>query len=177
MVLNYQNRAFALSNGIAPENECGETHFDSDKVCRDLTFCHFGHLCMEDTLFINCTFEDCLSVATDTCRLVGCTFRGVQNIESCATDFIACTFSDCTSEGPFLTLDSRSQVDGCRFETITSLEEDGCVIHALHGGRQDPPLITRCSFTGCRVENEEGEECCYTCIRPFSVVPCGEAAI
>ena len=168
MIIDAHDKAAAFAHGVEPENACGETFFDGGDVCRDVTFRNFAHLCMEETLFINCTFEDCLSVAPDECRMIGCTFKNVNNIESVRTDFTACTFIQCCAEGPFLTIDSQGKVDGCVFDTITALGEDGYAIYAVYGNRSDVQAISRCTFTDCQVENDEGSLCYCAYFKPYS---------
>ena len=42
MIIDYKNEnEFALSNGVKPENNIGETWFEGEDVCKGITFKNF----------------------------------------------------------------------------------------------------------------------------------------
>lgn len=58
MIIDYKNEnEFALSNGVKPENNIGETWFEGEDVCKGITFKNFFHLCVEHTVFEDCVFD------------------------------------------------------------------------------------------------------------------------
>lgn len=169
MILDYKNnKAFALENGVKEENNIGETWFSGGAVVTGVTFCNFNNLCTENTVFENCTFENCQTVSFESCQIKNCTFKNVCNIDGTRTNFYDCTFKDSCSDGPFLVIDSRGQVKGCTFDTITALGDQSYIIWSGYGKKHEIEMIVDCSFNDCQVESEDGKLChCYY-FKPFS---------
>lgn len=163
MIIDYKNnKEFALANGVKPENAFGEVHFSQGKVVTDTTFCNFGHLCVEKTIFENCTFENCQTVSFESCQIKNCNFKNVCSIEGARTNFYGCLFKECCSDGPLLTIDSYGQAKGCTFETITALGDQGYVIWSGYGKKHEVEMVVDCKFIDCQVESEDKELChCY----------------
>lgn len=169
MIIDYRNnKEFALKNGVKPENNLGETHFSQGKVVTDTTFRNFDHLCVENTVFENCTFEDSQTISFESCQIKGCNFKNVYQVEGARTDFYDSVFKDCCSDGPFLTIDSQGQAKGCTFDTITALSNQGYIIWSGYGKKHEVEKIVDCKFIDCQVESEDGElfHCYY--FKPLS---------
>lgn len=170
MILDYRNnKEFALANGIKLENNIGEIWFNTDKMCKDITFRNLHHLCVEGVFFENCSFENCHQLTVDECQMKGCTFKNVDEIEGVRTDFDDCSFKNCCcSDGPFLVIDSNGHAKNCTFDTITVLGDQGYVIYSVYGEKSDVKKITGCKFVDCKVENEDGKLCYCAYFKPFS---------
>lgn len=169
MIIDYKNdREFALSNGVSPENGIGETQFSGGELVTDTTFRNFDHLCAEDTVFENCSFESCREITFDGCEIKGCSFKNICNVEGVRSGFNDCVFKECTSQGPFLYIDSRGSVKACTFESITALGDDGYIIRSGYGKKKEVEEIVDCSFTDCRAESEDSELCSCFYFKPLS---------
>ena len=168
MTLDYKNdKEFALENGIMPENNLGETHFVIDKIVRDITFKNFSNLCIADMCLENCAFENCHCITIENGHFERCTFKNVDEISSTRVSFNDCNFNSCCSDSTFLSVDSGS-VEGCTFDTITVLEEEGYVIDSVYSKKHEVEMIKNCKFIDCQVERKNGQlcHCCY--FKPFS---------
>ena len=160
MIIDYKNdREFALANGVAPEDIFGEIHFSGGRVVTDVTFRNFHHLCVDDTIFERCTFEDCSCISLSSCQVKECTFRNTGDVTGHYTNFFGCTFHRCRSEGALLVIDSQGRVEGCTFDNITALWEDGYVVQSFYGKQQEVEKVIGCRFIDCQVENEAGDMC------------------
>ncbi|MBR4880924.1 MAG: hypothetical protein IKU19_03260 [Clostridia bacterium] len=169
MIIDYKNdREFALANGVTPENRIGRTEFSGGSVVTAATFRNFNHLCVEDTVFENCIFEDCHEVSFESCQIKNCTFKNVCGVEGVRTSFYGCKFEKCCSNGPLLTIDSHGQVMGCVFETVTALGDDGYIIYSVYGKKHEVEDVVDCSFIDCQVESEDGKLCYCAYFKPLS---------
>ena len=93
----------------------------------------------------------------------GVTFKNFPTITTDGTDFSGCTFTQCCSHGPLLTIDDAGSVEGCKFEAITTLGDDGYVIYSACGKKKDVRGIKKRRFIDCETESEDGRlvYCCY----------------
>lgn len=169
MVLDAKNMAFAIANGILPEDIHGETHFNADGVCKGITFRNFSNLCLDEATFLDCQFENCHSVSISGCEMRNCTFVNVNDILGHYSEFVGSKFIACCSNGPLLTIDSKGTVDGCTFESVTAKNEDGYIVWSVFARKEDASDITNSRFVNCRVENEEKDLCRCTYYRGFPV--------
>ena len=166
MVIDYKNnKEFALANGVKPENNIGQTWYKGKKLVRDITFRNFKNLCLEDSVFVDCTFEDCLCVTVSSCEMNDCILKNVGGVDGFHTNFTDCKFQDCTAEDSLLVIDSQGLVDGCTFENISA---PGHVIYSVYGKKKEIETIKNCSFIDCRPGNVN-DKCCYcSYFKPFS---------
>ena len=94
MILDYRNdMEFALTNGVTAENSIGETWYSGGRVVTGVTFKNFSHLCVEDTVFSNCTFEDCHDISFESCEISSCSFNNVNSIDGVRTSFYDSSFN------------------------------------------------------------------------------------
>lgn len=169
MIIDYKNdKEFALSNGVSPENSIGETRFFAGEAVTDITFRNFNHLCVENAVFENCIFENCHEISFSECKVKDCNFKNICSVEGVRSNFNNCIFKECTSEGPFLYIDSHGQVNGCRFETITALGDQGYIIRSGYLKKKDIEMVVHCRFIDCLVESEDSELCSCFYFKPFS---------
>lgn len=161
------NQPPAPKSHFSPVNVFGETHYENPEGIKDATFCDFDYLYAENTRFENCIFEDCRQMTADSCTLVNCTFHNVSGITGDHSDFLQCTFEQCCSYGPLLVIDGQGLVEGCTFDTITALGDDGHIIEAVYKRKADVELIHECRFWDCQAEAEDGQLCACCYFRPF----------
>lgn len=154
MVIDYLNKKQAISYGVEDTDVNGDIFFRGDHEYENITFRNFPNLHLEEATFKNCTFEDCQEVSVYDKAMVDCKFKNVSCIDGHYTDFKDCSFVQCCSQGPLLVIDCDGSVDGCTFETITALGEDGYVVYAVYGNKNNVKPITNCHFTDCQVENK-----------------------
>lgn len=166
MVLDFKNdQEFVLANGVKPENYIGETHYKGKKLVRDITFRNFKNLCLEDSVFVDCTFEDCKCVTISSCDMNDCVFKNVDGVDGFHTNFTDCQFENCSAEDSLLVIDSKGQVDGCTFKNISA---PGYIIYSVYGKKQEIETIENCNFINCRIGNLN-DTCCYCShFKPFS---------
>ena len=111
MILDFlNNKAFALDNGIQTNGDNQEAYYRSEKICKGITFRKFFNLCLQDTVFEECTFENCHQITMARCRMQNCVFRDIGALESTCTDFEECRFEDCCSHGPFLSVENALKI-------------------------------------------------------------------
>ena len=163
MIIDYQNQEQMKELGFRINKEYGRVFVSVDGDYDGVTFRNFPTITTEDTDFKNCTFENTQSIEFSQADVQNCTFRNISEISGHFTDFRGCKFENCCSQGPLLTIDSVGGVEGCTFETITALGDDGYVIYSVYGKKSEVREITNCRFTDCKVESEDGEliYCCY----------------
>ena len=168
MVIDYNNKEQLKDLNFRINNENGRVFVNIEMDYESVTFRNFPTITTDGTDFKNCTFENTQAVEFSEAEVQGCTFHNVSAIEGHFTDFSGCTFVQCCSQGPFLTIDNVGSVDGCTFETITALGDDGYVIYSVYGKKKDVSEIKNCKFIDCEVESEDGEltSCCY--FKPLS---------
>ena len=168
MIIDYQNQEQMKELGFRINKEHGRVFVSVDGDYDCVTFRNFPTITTDDTDFINCTFENTQAIEFSQADVKNCTFRNVSEVSGHFTDFSGCIFVECCSQGPLLTIDNVGSVEGCTFETITALGDDGYVIYSVYGKKKDVREIKNCKFLDCEVENEDGEltYCCY--YKPFS---------
>ena len=168
MIIDYNNQEQMKELKFRINKEYGRVFISVDGDFEDVTFINFPTITTDGTDFKNCTFENTQSIEFSTAEVENCTFRNVSQISGHYTDFIGCKFEQCCSQGPLLTIDNVGSVEGCSFETITALGDDGYVIYSVYGKKKDIREIKNCKFIDCEVETEGGEltYCCY--FKPFA---------
>ena len=155
MIIDYHNKERLKELGIRVNEEHGRVFVGGDHDFEGKIFRNFPTITTDGINFTNCVFEDTQSVEFSQGMITNCMFRNVSEISGHYTDFKNCKFIHCCSQGPLLTIDSAGSVDGCLFETITALGEDGYVIYSVYGNKKDTKEIKNCHFIDCEVENED----------------------
>lgn len=170
-----RNNVFALfkkkdNDGGGFADACGRVYWNVEGVdsYEGVTFRNFPTVTFEDISFKNCIFEDVQAVEFMGGKVEGCTFRNVSNTSGCCTDFYGCTFKDCHSDCNILDIDTRGEVSGCTFDTVTALDEDGYIIHSVYEKIGLVTDITNCRFINCQVGNEDGDLTYCSHFKPFS---------
>ena len=156
MIIDYKNKENAIACGVEDADVNGDIFFRGAENYEGITFKNFPNLHLEEADYKNCTFEDCGVVSFYDGEIVGCKFHNVSEIEGHFASFMDCAFSQCCSQGPFLTIDNVGSVEGCTFETITALGDDGYIIFSVYGKKKDVRYIKNCKFIDCKVESEDG---------------------
>ena len=178
MVIDYKNKDQLAKMGIdVPKNkglssifkrgasaddiddEYGRIQWDVKNTDRyeGVTFCNFPTIIFEAIEFKNCIFKNIQSVEVLGCKMDGCTFENVSSTVGCCTDFFGCFFKNCCISGSILNIDTRGAVEGCTFESMTALGNEGYIIHAVYESEDDVKPIKNCRFSDCDVENDEGK--------------------
>jgi hypothetical protein len=168
MIIDYLNKDQLSQLGIEVNEKHGRVYLGDAKEYEGVTFCNFPTITTDGTDFRNCTFEDTQSIEFSRGSVESCTFRNVSDISGNYSDFMQCVFTQCCSQGPLLTIEGGGCVDGCTFETITALGEDGYVIFSVYHKKKDVQEIKNCRFTDCATESADGAltNCCY--FKPLS---------
>lgn len=133
--------------------------FSKDKKCEDICFKNFPNLFIKDKDIKNCTFENCGNITAEGCRMNGCKFNNVNNIKGIRTAFDSCEFINCCSDGPFLVIDTLGFIDGCTFDTITALGNNGYIIYSVYRKNTEVEQVTNCKFFDCQIESKDGKYC------------------
>ena len=155
MIIDYQNQEQIKEWKFRVNKEYGRVFVSVAGDFEGVTFRNFPTITTDGTSFMNCMFENTQAIEFSQGDVINCTFRNVSEISGHYTDFKNCKFRHCCSQGPLLTIDSDGSVEGCLFETITALGEDGYVIYSVYGKKKDVKEIKNCRFTDCEVENED----------------------
>ena len=163
MIIDYNDKEQLKELKFKVNAEYGRVYVSVDGGYDGMTFRNFPTITTDGTNFKNCIFEDTQAIEFSQGNVLNCTFRNVSEICGHFTDFSGCTFTQCCSQGPLLTIDNVGSVEGCTFETITALGDDGYVIYSVYGKKKDVQEIKNCKFIDCEVESEDGEltYCCY----------------
>ncbi len=151
MILDYKNdREFALANGIFEEDRYYERHFKGDTPVRDIVFRNFPKLLIAEKSFVHCSFENCEMLEITGCNMLDCTFQNANVIYSHYSNFYSCIFEDCSVDNEaLLSIDTKGEIDGCRFVRITAKGENGCVIDSTFGKKSEVTYIKNCVFEDC----------------------------
>ena len=168
MIIDYNDRAQMNELAIKVSKLGGRVTAKINGDYRGVTFRNFPTIETEDSDFTNCVFENTQSVEFSNGKISNCTFRNVSDIFGNYADFRYCTFVQCRSQGPLLTIDSDGSVNGCTFDTITALGDDGYVIYSVYGKKKAVKEIKNCRFIDCKVESEDGLLTCGSYFTPFS---------
>lgn len=161
MVIDYKNKEQLQELRFTVNMEHGYVFMRTNDGYDGVTFRNFPMITVEDTDFTNCTFENTQAIEFSKARVKNCTFRNVSEIRGHYTDFHGCTFVRCCSQGPLLTIDNVGSVEGCTFETITALGDNGYVIYSVYGKKKDVREIKNCKFFDCEVESDMVTLCEY----------------
>ncbi len=156
MIIDYQNQEQIKEWKFRVNKEYGRVFVSVAGDFEGVTFRNFPTITTDGTSFMNCTFENTQAIEFSQGDVIHCTFRNVSDINGHYTNFRDCSFLQCCSQGPLLTIDSSGSVEGCTFETITALGEDGYVIYSVYASKNDVQLIKNCKFSYCEVESEDG---------------------
>lgn len=156
MIIDYKNQEQMKELGFRINKEYGRVFVSVNGDYNGVTFRNFPTITTDGTDFKNCIFEDCQEIEFSISEVTNCTFRNVSEVSGHFTDFISCTFVQCCSQGPFLTIDNVGSVEGCTFETITALGDDGYIIFSVYGKKKDVRYIRNCKFVDCKAESEDG---------------------
>jgi hypothetical protein len=167
MIIDYNDRKNAIAEGIVI-NKNGDAEYHGSEQVRSISFKNFQKLQFENVTIEDCRFDNCGEVSIYDGEVRGCNFCNVSAIEGHYASFTDCIFSRCCSYGALLTIDSEGGVEGCSFENITALSEDGYVIFSVYKSKNDVRDIERCSFVDCICENEEEELASCSYFKPFS---------
>ena len=154
MIIDYPNQEQMKELDFRINKEYGRVFVSVNGDYDGVTFCNFPTITTVDTDFTNCIFENTQAIEFSQADVKDCTFRNVSEISGHFTDFSGCTFVQCCSQGPLLTIDNVGSVEGCTFETITALGDDGYVIYSVYGKKKDVRKIKNCKFLDCDVEND-----------------------
>lgn len=168
MIIDYNDKEQMAKWSFRINREHGRVYISILGEFEGTTFKNFPTIVTENTSFRNCTFEDTQAIEFSQGVVTRCKFQNVSEISGHFANFYDCTFAQCCSQGPFLTIDSFGSVEGCRFETITALGEDGYVIYSVYGGKKAVREIKNCRFVDCEIENEEKELAYCSYLKPFS---------
>ena len=156
MIIDYQNQEQMKELGFRINKEHGRVFVSVNGDYDGLTFCNFPTITTDGTNFTNCTFENTQAIEFSQAKVKDCTFRNVSEISGHYTDFRHCTFEQCCSQGPFLTIDGGGSIEGCTFETITALGNDGHIIYSNYDNKDEVRLIKNCKFLDCQAESADG---------------------
>ena len=155
MIIDYKNQEQMKELGFRISKKYGRVYVSVDGDFESVTFINFPTITTDGTDYKNCTFENTQSIEFSTADVQNCTFRNVSEVSGHYTDFIGCKFEQCCSQGPLLTIDNVGSVEGCSFETINALGEDGYIIYSVYGKKKDVREIKNCKFIDCEVESED----------------------
>jgi hypothetical protein len=163
MIIDYKNQEQMKELGFRISKEYGRVYVSVDGDFESVTFINFPTITTDGMDFKNCTFESTQLIEFSQAKVQNCTFRNVSEISGHFTDFSGCTFVQCCAQGPLLTIDNVGSIEGCTFETITALGDDGYIIYSVYGKKKDVREIKHCKFIDCEVGSEDGElvYCCY----------------
>ena len=162
MIIDYLNRDHAVSCGMEITEEHGQIRFRNDSGFSGVTFINFFDVNFEDMTLTDCTFKDCHEISVHECTLEGCTFCNVSGVYAQFSMLKGCTFEGCCSSyDSLLTLESEGEIDGCTFQYVTVLGEDGHIIHSIYDGKDKVRPIRNCRFEDCEVESGEMICCEY----------------
>ena len=156
MIIDYLNKERLKELGVRVNEEHGRVFVGGNEDFEGKIFRNFPTITTDGTNFTNCVFEDTQAVEFSQGTITNCMFRNVSQVSGHYTDFKNCKFIECCSQGPLLTIDSAGSVEGCLFETITALGEDGYVIYSVYGKKKDVKEIKNCKFIDCKAESEDG---------------------
>ena len=155
MIIDYLDKEQMKLWNFRINHEYGRVFVSVAGDFEGVTFRNFPTITTDGTNFMNCTFENTQSVEFSQGDVIHCTFNNVSQISGHYTNFSDSSFVQCCSNGPLLTIDCAGKIEGCSFETITALGEDGYVIYSVYAKKKDVQLIKNCKFLDCRVENED----------------------
>lgn len=168
MIIDYNNQAQMNDLAIKVNKSRGQATVSINGDFCGVTFRNFPSIVTDDSNFTNCVFENIQSIEFSQGKISNCTFRNVSEVCGQYVDFRYCTFTQCRSQGPLLTIDSDGSVNGCTFDTITALGDDGYVIYSVYGKKKDVKDVKNCRFINCKVESTDGLFTCGAYFTRFS---------
>ena len=155
MIIDYLDKENMKQLNFRVNNEYGRVFVSVAGDFEGVTFRNFPTITTDGTNFMNCTFENTQSVEFSQGDVIHCTFKNVSRISGHYTNFSDSSFVQCCSNGPLLTIDCAGKVEGCSFETITTLGDDGYVIFSVYVDKKEVKQIKNCKFIDCRVESAD----------------------
>ncbi len=159
MILDYKNNLdFALENGISISKMGNNNEYiyfnknSEEDEFEGITFKNFPNLYLENDTFTDCCFVNCDQVEISDGSVIGSTFENTLGICGVRCDFTNCLFKNIETDSQALLIDSYGEVNGCTFENIKAIGDDGRICKMVVDREKDVQDIVNCRFVNCSME-------------------------
>ena len=149
------NKEEALANGIQdPSRSWGNYNVmkATNKVVKNHVFRNFEKLKFEEeTLVVDCVFENCKTIDFDECRIENCTFTRIDTIYATQSNFTNSKFKELVCDNSMVISLEDSDISHCSFEDV-ELKDDSYLCDGV-----GTSWLEHCSFSNIRTSREDKE--------------------